>query len=373
MLASSGTAEGGRAASLKPGLVRHLRCLTCRAALQLSDRDLRAVEAAGATEVLEGTLECVGCEASYSITAGVPRMRAGATQDVTRLRTAASFGYLWAKSTPGADAYDVGSYHFAKMESSLTFDPPKGLVLDAGCGDGIDLANQSRRAGVEAIGVELSNGGCETSYLRTRELPAAHVVQADLCRLPFADGTFDFAYSYGVLHHLGAPELGLREIVRVAKPGARIVAYLYEDFGERSAVLYWSLKAANSARALTTRLPHAVLYNLCRVASPVVFALFTVPALLARRMAILAPLADNLPFRHGTGPFSLVGDLYDRFSTPVEFRYSRSGSKSFFADAGLDDVTVAFERGWMVSGIKRASIEERGARMAVNHEGVEAW
>jgi len=198
----------------------------------------------------------------------------------------------------------------------------------------------------------LSDGGCRASYLRTRDLGRAHVVQADLCRLPFADGTFDFVYSYGVLHHLGSPERGLSEVVRVARPGAQVVAYLYEDFSERNALLRWSLRGANTARALTTQLPNRVLYNLCRVASPFVFALFTLPAVLGRHVTILAPMADSLPFRHGTGPFSLVGDLYDRFSAPVELRYSRQGSKALFSSAGLDRVKVAFERGWMVSGTK---------------------
>jgi Methylase involved in ubiquinone/menaquinone biosynthesis len=179
-------------------------------------------------------------------------------------------------------------------------------------------------------------------------------VQADLCRLPFADATFDFAYSYGVLHHIGAPARGLGEVVRVAKPGARIAAYLYEDFSERSGFLRWSLAAANTLRTITTQMPNRVLYNLCRLASPFVYVLFTVPATLGRRVRVLAPVANSVPFRHGSGPFSLVGDLYDRFSAPVEFRYSRNSARAFFHDGGLERVTVAEERGWMVSGVKPA-------------------
>ena len=140
----------------------------------------------------------------------------------------------------------------------------------------------------------------------------------------------------------------------MTKPGARVVAYLYEDFSERSALLRWSLKAANTARALTTRLPNRILYRLCWVASPFVFTLFTLPALVAGRLPALSSFAGALPFRHGTRPFGLVGDLYDRFSAPVEFRYSRKSSTAFFSAAGLQHVTVAAERGWMVSGMKPA-------------------
>lgn len=303
-------------------------------------------------EVMEGVLSCNGCRATFAIGDGVPRLAAPESADDTRPRTALSFGYLWAHSPQDTDVHQTVPYHFSKMERGLSLSPPGGLVLDAGCGDGIDLANHGRRGGVEAIGIELSKGGCLASYARTRRLARAHVVQADICRLPFVDGTFDLAYSYGVLHHLGMPGRGLREIVRVAKPGAQVLGYLYEDFSERSGVLRLLLKATSTVRLCTTRLPLGLLYALCRFGSPIVFMFFTLPAILGRRLPGLAPLSRSLPFRHGTSPFSLTGDLYDRFSAPVEWRYSRAGSVAFFAGAGLERVAVAAERGWMVSGVK---------------------
>lgn len=371
---------------MKPRLLALLRCPDCRSDLDLRDPTTEPAQWTGAAvptrctgacgsspsdagadncpacarlEVTEGKLACRGCGATYAVSGGVPRLRVSATPDATRPRTARSFGYLWAKSTPGGEAYDVTSYHYTKMEQSLSLDSPRGLVLDGGCGDGIDLAQQAERDGVEAVGVELSDGGCRSSHLRTQHLARGHVVQADLCQLPFADGTFDLAYSYGVLHHLGVPERGLREVVRVAGPGARVVAYLYEDFSERSRFLRWSLAAANATRAVTTRLPPRLLYALCWLGAPVIFTLFTLPAIVGRRIPGLARLAAGVPFRHGTGPFSLVGDLYDRFSAPVEWRYGRKGSFALFADAGLQDVRVAPERGWMVTGTKPGARQEK--------------
>jgi ubiquinone/menaquinone biosynthesis C-methylase UbiE/uncharacterized protein YbaR (Trm112 family) len=344
---------------VKPSLLQHLRCPECRGDLTL--RDARMDESNHGREIVDGTLICSRCGVQFAVTEGIPRLHLIGSSDQTRPRTAASFGYLWAKSVPGEEVYESKAYHYAKMEQSLGLPPPHGLVLDAGCGDGIDLTNQARRTEVEVIGVELSDGGCRTSYERARTVPRAHVVQADLCRLPFTDATFDFAYSYGVLHHIGAPARGLGEVVRVAKPGARIAAYLYEDFSERSGFLRWSLAAANTLRTITTQMPNRALYNLCRLASPFVYVLFTVPAALGRRVHVLAPLANSVPFRHGSGPFSLVGDLYDRFSAPVEFRYSRKSARAFFLDAGLERVTIADERGWMVAGTKPASEGEARA------------
>ena len=157
-------------------------------------------------------------------------------------------------------------------------------------------------------------------------MPNAHIVRADLCRLPFRPSQFSFVYSYGVVHHVPDPAQAMSELARVSEPGAGAAIYVYEDFSHRSALLRWSLRAVNVSRALTTRLPHVALYALCAVAAPVVFAAFTVPHLVLRQVPLTRGVAAAIPFRHGTGPFSLIGDLYDRFSAPVEFRYSRDGA-----------------------------------------------
>lgn len=51
----------------------------------------------------------------------------------------------------------------------------------------------------------------------------ATVAEADATRLPFDDGSFDVALSFLMLHHVGDWEAALRELVRVVKPGGRVV------------------------------------------------------------------------------------------------------------------------------------------------------
>jgi SAM-dependent methyltransferase len=45
--------------------------------------------------------------------------------------------------------------------------------------------------------------------------------------LSFSDGSFDFVYSHGVLHHTLHPDLAFREVYRVLKPGGKAVLMLY--------------------------------------------------------------------------------------------------------------------------------------------------
>lgn len=361
---------------MKLRLLDVLRCPACRATLQLQDADLRRVRPpvtpvwtcttgcpyetltgerrdcteCTAFEVRHGVLVCAGCSVRYRIIEGVPRLRTDA--DVATRRTADRFGYLWSQSVPGAEPYETEQYHVGKTMGRLGLSTPSGLVLDAGCGDGIDVSILARASGVDVIGVDLSDGGCRTANTRAGHLSNAHVVQASLAQLPFADDIFDFVYSYGVLHHLAEPERGAAEIVRVARLNARVVAYLYEDFSERPRLLRWALWLANQLRVITTAIPSRILYRLCQAASPFVFCVFTLPARALQAVPALASLGGALPFRHGRTPFGLAGDLFDRLSAPIERRYDRVSAAGLLRTAGLREVTVAPERGWMVGGVK---------------------
>ena len=334
---------------MKFRLVPLLRCPACRASLGLDARDVRGLGAE--QEVIAGSLQCAGCGKQYAIDDGIPRLLAASAYETERRWTASRFGYMWARAAPEPPA-ETRRYHFETLETTVPLPPVRGTILDAGCGEGIDLVNVARRPGVEVIGVELSDGGVGTSYARTRRCPNVHVVQGDLRAIPLADEVVDLAYSYGVVHHLTPPSAAVREIARVTRRGGMVVIYVYEDFATRALVMRAGLRAINSVRGITTRLPPRLLFGLCRAASPLTYAMFTVPHLLLRRVPGFRAIAGALPFRHGRGPFMLSGDLYDRFSAPVELRFSREGAAALLRDAGLSEIRTGYERGWVAAGVK---------------------
>jgi hypothetical protein len=96
---------------------------------------------------------------------------------------------------------------------------------------------------------------------------------------------------------------------------------------------------------ITTRLPPALLMRICRMLSPIVYVLLTLPS---RRFR----WARRFPYRHGTTPWSMSGDLYDRLSAPIEKRYSRESAADLAAAAGLRVERVEPRRGWMVAARK---------------------
>jgi SAM-dependent methyltransferase len=332
---------------MKPGLVEHLRCPACRAPLTLT------IDDSAGDDVVTGSLACSGCAARFAIRDSVPRLLPPEKAEPIVRQTAETFGYGWAHGAVQPVTATI-PWHYVKMQRALNLAPPSGMILDAGCGDGIDLANQALAAHDDVIGVDVSDGGVAQSWRRAGHLPRAHVVQADLRHLPFADATFGTVYSYGVLHHIPEPDEAADELARVARPEASIAIYLYEDFVERSLLLHTALSVANLLRIVTTRLSPAALMRVCRMASPVVFLLCVVPYRILKRVPAARGIARNIPFRHARHPFGLSGDLYDRLGAPIEFRYTRAGAAALLEDAGLHVTTVGNDRGWMVAARKPA-------------------
>ncbi len=107
-------------------------------------------------------------------------------------------------------------------------------VLDLCCGTG-DIALAFAHAGADVTGADFTEEMLRVAEARTQ---AVRWVRADALRLPFPDNSFDVvSVGYG-LRNLADIERGLREILRVLKPGGK---FLSLDFGKPESTTFRAL------------------------------------------------------------------------------------------------------------------------------------
>ena len=327
-------------ARLSP-LVSYLRCPECRSGLRVE-----ASETAGGGP--SGMLGCDGCGREYPVVDGTACLLTRPIDEgedaAVRRRTAESFAYEWQAFGALRPEWERNFLDYMRPHGPDFF--PGRLVLDVGAGSGRH-SYHAHRLGARVIAVDLG----EAIHVARKNLPPEVLtVQADAEQLPFDEGTFDLVASIGVLHHLPSPERALREIARFVRPGGYLQVYLYWQPPVR-----WhgaALKLVSSIRKATTRMPRPLLHALCYPLAGALFAAFVLPYRGARTVGGLDRLAASLPLKaYADYPFEvLVNDQFDRFSAPLERRFTAGEVEGMLQRAGLEDVVVLANNGWIGSG-----------------------
>jgi 2-polyprenyl-3-methyl-5-hydroxy-6-metoxy-1,4-benzoquinol methylase len=107
-------------------------------------------------------------------------------------------------------------------------------VLEIGCGMGCMAMNWAQQ-GAQVTAVDLNPVAVQQTGRRFELFGLnGEIREVDGERLPFPEGTFDYVYSWGVLHHTPGTRDAIREIHRVLKPGGHTGVMLYN----RESLLY---------------------------------------------------------------------------------------------------------------------------------------
>ena len=267
--------------------------------------------------------------------------------------TVAGFGEEWAaydQTALGDEEYGAlfaayfGIFPFADL-------PDDAEGFDLGCGSGRWAAGVAPRVGLLHC-IDPAEKALDVARRRLAGAPNVRFHHASADTIPLPDGSQDFGYSLGVLHHIPDTGRALVDCVRKLKPGAPFLVYLYYRLDGRPMWFRALWRASDVGRRMIFRLPFGARKAVTSVIAGLVYWPLARGARLAERLGADVsglPLGAyrNLSF------YTMRTDALDRFGTRLEQRFTRSEIGEMMTAAGLDDIRFSDrEPYWVACGRK---------------------
>jgi len=256
-------------------------------------------------------------------------------------RTVAGFADEWTRFdqssvTEGESRELFNSYFRVFPWHSL----PEGAIgFDAGCGTGRWARHVAPRA-ARLHCIDASSEVIAVARRNLRDLPNCVFHVASVGNIPLENGSVDFGYCLGVLHHVPDTLEGIRACVCKLKPGSPFLLYLYYAFDNRPLWFRALWKITDFIRFAVSRSPHPLRYGISQVIAAIVY----LP--LARGSRLFEAIGLDisrfpLSFYRNRSFYAMRTDALDRFGTRLEQRFTASEIGQMMRAAGLDRVTFS--------------------------------
>ena len=184
------------------------------------------------------SLHCAQCQKIYPIVDGIPHFieqqaLTGMNQRFSRMYDWFSWGYR-AFSKIAFAAIGM-SEEQARREVTDRLEPQGGRVLEVSIGPGVNLPYLVGRPDVgEIFGLDISPGQLQRcqEYIAGQDWNIQlHLGNAE--QLPYPDNTFEGVFHIGGINFFNDKQAAIEEMIRVAKPGTRILICDEKEKGAR--------------------------------------------------------------------------------------------------------------------------------------------
>ena len=289
---------------------------------------------------MEGELRCAKCNSSWPISSGIPRFAKLEELESDKRATASGFGWQWQHFTQEDTRY---AEQFLGWIGPVTpeFFRDK-VVLEGGCGKGRHTQLAARWGAADVIGIDLSVA-VDTAFAATRDLPNAHIVQADIYHLPFAR-IFDYGFSVGVLHHLPDPQGGFESLASKVKAGGHLTAWVYGAENNE-----WITRWVNPVREkLTSRIDQRLLLQLSKIPAAGMYLATKLVYGPLNKSKVGSSIARHLFYNDYLKAISPFGwreqhtIVFDHLVAPTAFYITRTEFETWWRKIGSCDVKISW-------------------------------
>lgn len=269
-------------------------------------------------------------------------------------KTVEGFGEEWSAFDQRSMGLGEWRRHFDNYFALFPFEElgPEAEGFDLGCGSGRWAAGVAPRVG-RLHCIDPSEKALTVARTRLASLGNVvfHLAGAD--SIPLQDGSQDFGYSLGVLHHIPDTLDAMRCCTAKLKPGAPFLVYLYYALDQRPGWYRTLWRTTDAARRLISRLP---LGARKATTTTIAAAIYWPLARFAKMMERLGRDVSNLPLSayRNDGFLTMRTDAFDRFATRLEQRFTREQIGAMMERSDLEEIRFSDRSPfWIACGRKR--------------------
>jgi SAM-dependent methyltransferase len=247
------------------------------------------------------------------------------------------FGYEWHNYAELRPEYEE---QFRRWTALLQPDDWRGRTfLDVGCGMGRNSYWPMSYGAAGGLAIDVDERSVAAARRTLAPFPSVQVEMRSAYDIGCRD-EFDLVYAIGVIHHLQEPERALAQMVTAAKPGGRVLIWVYGLENNR-----WIVALLDPLRkALFARLPVGLVHHMALYPAAILWLLLRLGA---GRIAYFRMLRQ-FTFRH------LRAIVFDQMLPKIAHYWPRATVERMLREQGLLDVCLAWvnEMSWCAMGAK---------------------
>jgi SAM-dependent methyltransferase len=250
------------------------------------------------------------------------------------------FGFEWKHYAEMRPEYEE---HFRRWVTPLPEPFWRGKsFLDVGCGMGRNSYWPLMWGAAEGVSVDVDENSLASARRNLGIFPNSRVENMSAYEIAYRD-RFDIAFCIGVLHHLADPRLALANLAKAAKPGGKVLVWVYGYENNE-----WLVRVLDPVRkALFCWLPIRLVHALSLLPTALLWLLLR----LGMNHLEYLKLLRSYRFRH------LRSIVFDQMLPKIAHYWRRDEVEDLMKAAGLEDVQLTWvnELSWTAVGTKPAA------------------